>query len=202
MRLTSYNVAIKILHAKGCFADLVDRMWTYMEEGDIDRAQCAREKALGMYALIETAKRWKPTIENAKTLTATFSITAGSYTTPLISSKAVVNGIDISGPLSVIGGGNQEVFDKFTDIIDGFLSKNDDILQVSAQEGLSTSILTAVYDESLSPLSISTGLNGFGVTVAVSVSAEADLDTEPLCLTDAQILSVIEKINELCECNC
>jgi len=203
MRLTSYNMAVKILQAKGCFADLVDRMWTYMEEGDIDRAQCAREKALGMLALIETTSRWHPTITEGVMLEAHAVISAVNQ--PKLTGSVTINGIKVSYEGVYIDDvDDSDAVAHWAETANNFLSSNDDIVQLNVLSTTSTgyhatiktsmtAIATAGADDN--------GLLTFNAGASTFVITEFEGE-QPLCLTNAQILSVIEKLDELCECNC
>lgn len=203
MRLTSYNMAVKILQAKGCFADLVDRMWTYMEEGDIDRAQCTREKALGMYALIETAKKWSPTITDGIMLES--HVVISSVNQPQLTGALTVNGIKVSYEGIYISDPDDYIaVSQWANTVNGFLSANDDIVQVDVLSTTATGI-HATIRTSMSAISASGNDSNNLFTINNSASSFTTTefeDEQPRCLTNAQILSVIEKINELCECDC
>lgn len=203
MRLTSYNVAIKILHAKGCFADMVDRMWGYMEEGDVDKAQCAREKALGMYALIETAKKWSPTITDGIMLES--HVVISSVNQPQLTGPLTVNGIKVSYEGIYISDPDDSVaVSQWANTVNGFLSANDDIVQgdviSTTATGFHVTIRTSMSAISASGNDSNNLFTG-NVSASTFVITEFE-DEQPLCLTNAQILSVIEKLDELCECNC
>jgi len=196
-------MAVKILQAKGCFADLVDRMWTYMEEGDIDRAQCAREKALGMYALIETAKRWSPTITDGYYSELFIDLQSATVPEPYINGNVRLNGIIITPQFTSYDGIDGFV-DKAIISTNCNISQNDDLIQVSSVEigrlGILQSIKTTF--ESLSQSRDGSSGGGTGTEIVTEIESGDFSDSQPRCLTNAQILSVIEKINELCECDC
>ena len=59
-----------------------------------------------------------------------------------------------------------------------------------------------IYVDSLSPLSISSDILSNNVTVSATVTNEVDYIGVPSCLTDLQVLSIIKKIDELCEAEC
>lgn len=203
MRLNSYNMAVKVLDAKGCFADFVDRMWAYMEEGDVDKAQCAREKALGMLALITTASRWRPTIKNGKRYTVVFG--TGAITAPVIFSRFAYNGVPIINS-GILFGSDQDVTEAFAELFNHHIQE-DDLISfrrariTSAPYNGALGILT-VADELLPLVTSEIVTVGFAGSDAEFISEEVLEDEDYLCLTDEQILSVIEKIDELCECNC
>lgn len=203
MRLTSYNMAVKILHAKGCLADMVDRMWVYMEEGDAEKAQCVREKALMMYALLETASRWHPTITEGLMLDS--YVVLSSVNQPQLTGALSINGIDVSYEGVFITNPDDSIaVSQWAHTVNGFLSNNDDIVQVEIVSN-TLSGFNAVVRTSMS--SITPSGNDSNDLFTVNGSASTFTTTEfdgvvPDCLTNAQILSVIEKIDDLCECNC
>jgi hypothetical protein len=202
MRLTSYNIAAKRLKAGCCLAIHVENMWGYMEEGDIVNAQCAREKALMLDSLICTLARWKPTILSGKTQSATFTINSGNYTIPFLSGSVTINGLLVGGNFITYEGGNNDVFTSFQDSVNSLISPNDDTVQVSSLAVGNQNTLEIIYVDSLSPLSISADTLSNNVTVSATVTNEVDYIGVPSCLTDLQVLSIIKKIDELCEAEC
>jgi len=203
MRLTSYNIAAKRLKAGCCLAIHVENMWNYMEEGDMENAQCAREKALMLDALICTLGRWKPTITEGKSISATFTIDSGTYSIPFIAGPVTINGLLVGGNFVTYEDGNIGVFQSFQDSINGLVYPNDDSIQVSSTAVDNQITLDIVYINSLSPVSISAHtIDSPGVDVSATTSEEEDYLGVPTCLTDAQVLSIIKKIDELCEAEC
>lgn len=202
MRLTSYNIAAKRLKAGCCLAIHVENMWGYMEEGDMVNAQCAREKALMLDSLICTLARWKPTILSGKTQSATFTIDSGNYTIPFLSGSVTINGLLVGGNFVTYEGGNNDVFTSFQDSINNLISPNDDTVQASSLAVGNQNTLEMIYVDSLSPLSISAETLSSGVTVSATVTSEVNYIGVPSCLTDLQVLSIIKKIDELCEAEC
>ena len=202
MRLTSYNMAVKILHAKGCLADMVDRMWAYMEEGDTENAQCVREKALGLCSLIETASRWKPTIKDGYRTTIYADTQAVSWaSSPAISTPIVVNGISITYQ-RMFNATPSEYAAALVSSASCVLSGNDDLISMSCVRPGETTTKTTITS-SFEPTSIvsPTEPDYLGSIITITESEEFS-DAVPHCLTDAQILSVVGKIDELCECKC
>jgi hypothetical protein len=204
MRLTSYNIAAKRLKAGCCLAIHVENMWGYMEEGDMVNAQCAREKALMLDSLICTLARWKPTILSGKTQSATFTIDSGNFTIPFLSNGITVNGLLIAGNFITYEGGNADVFKSFQYSIENFISPNDDSIQPSLVVVDNQGTLDCVYIESMSPLSSIAGnvISSPGITISATATSEVDYIGVPSCLTDLQVLSIIKKIDELCEAEC
>lgn len=203
MRLTSYNMAVKVLHAKGCLADMVDRMWAYMEEGDTENAQCVREKALGLYSLIETAGRWRPTIKDGFVGVSVFDYSVVTTSTPYYLSFQRMNGRVINQPFLSFGG-TQRFVTGLVCASNHFISDNDDEIQFSTEKVSSLSVrVSAVSTQQITSLG-SDGSIGTqaGSIVITQVSSEEISDVPYKCLTDAQILSVVGKIDELCECKC
>lgn len=203
MRLTSYNMAVKILHAKGCLADMVDRMWSYMEEGDAEKAQCVREKALMMYALLETASKWHPTITEG--LQSDIYVGISSVNQPQLTGALAINSISVSYEgVFIVNPDDSIAVSQWAHTVNGFLSENDDIVQVEIVSN-TMSGLNALVKTSMS--SIVPSGNDSNDLFTINTSAITATTTEfdgvvPDCLTNAQILSVIEKIDDLCECNC
>jgi len=202
MRLTSYNMAVKILQAKGCLADMVDRMWAYMEEGDTENAQCVREKALGLYSLIETAGRWRPTISNGHRTVIYADVQALSWaSSPVISTPIVVNGISTTHQ-AVFNATAEEYADALVLSASCVLSENDDLISVSCDRTGGNTTKTTIIS-SFEPTSIAspTEPDYSGTIITITDSSEFS-DAVPYCLTDAQIISVVGKIDELCDCKC
>ena len=202
MRLTSYNIAAKRLKAGCCLAIHVENMWGYMEEGDMVNAQCAREKALMLDSLICTLARWKPTILSGKTQSATFTIDSGNFTIPFLSGSVTINGLLVGGNFVTYEGGNNDVFTSFQDSVNSLISPNDDTVQASSLAIGNQITFEVIYVDSLSPLSISSDILSNNVTVSATVTNEVDYIGVPSCLTDLQVLSIIKKIDELCEAEC
>ena len=199
-------MAAKTLNARGCYADMVDRMWAYMDAGDTENADCVRQKALILLGLIKTADRWKPTILEGGQLTYVVTITSGNFTFPYLLYGVQVNGMNIMSPVTIYSGDNYDVYSAAANAINSFLSSNDDTVQVSAaasSAGAVSVTITVKYINSLAPIVFSSAyFVGVGTTVSVEISAEVLISQTPTCLTDEQILSVIGKIDELCDCNC
>jgi len=202
MRLTSYNIAAKRLKAGCCLAIHVENMWNYMEEGDMENAQCAREKAPMLDALICTLGRWKPTILEGKTITATYTIDSGNYPIPYIEGPFTANGLLIGGNFITYEGGNIGVFQSLQNSMNELVSPNNDSVQIYSTAINNQIIVDIVYIESMSPISIYGTSTGSGVVISATTSEEEDYLGVPTCLTDAQVLSIIKKIDELCEAEC
>lgn len=203
MRLTSYNMAVKILNAGDSLADMVDRMWSYMEEGDVENADCVREKALGLYSLIKTADRWRPTIKNGFAGVSISDRSALTVSTPYYLSFQRVNGRIVNQPFLSFGG-TQGFVTGLVCASNHFISDNDDEIQFSAEKVSSLSIrISAVSTQQITSFS-SDGSIGTqtGSIVETQVSSEEISDAPYKCLTDTQILSVIRKIDELCGYEC
>lgn len=205
MRLTTLNIRRKALLAGCCMSDLMARYWEYIEDGDTKKADCALNKALKLDALRKTLLRWSPQIEDPKYVTVTYTINSGNYSFPFSMSQFTVDGINVIDPVYVHSGNNLEVWEDSIASINGFVSPNDDVVQVSAEllsESPVSGKLTVVYDSDLSPVSLmGSGLTG-GVTATITVSTEADYEYPSSSITNAQMLSVIKKIDEICGCNC
>lgn len=200
MRLNSYNMAVKVLNAKGCFADMVDRMWGYMEEGDTENAQCVREKAIGLYALLETAGRWKPTITDGERYSVVFE--TGAITSPVIAHRFTYNGVSIMSS-GILFGDDQSVINQFTKLFNCHIG-DDDLIDFKMVRPSTESVYGVLtVSDSLLPL-VSSELSFFGFAGGQADLSSPDVfeDAQPHCLTDAQMLSIIGKIDELCECNC
>lgn len=202
MRLTSYNIAAKRLKAGCCLAIHVENMWGYMEEGDMVNAQCAREKALMLDALICTLGRWHPTISSGKTKSITITIDSGTLPIPFILGEITVNGLLIGGNSTAYEGGNVGVFQLTQDSINNLISPNDDSVHASSVAIDNQITLDINYIESMSPISISAEKISSNATVSVTQTDEEDYVGVPSCLTDLQVLSIIKKIDELCEAEC
>lgn len=204
MRLTSYNMAVKILHAKGCFADMVERMWAYMEEGDTENAQCVREKALGLYALLETVGRWKPTIVDGYITEAIIDLLPVTHPPAFMVGEITVGGLAVSNGFVAYDGTAGAVVDGTVCSFNRFISLNDDLISVTYRKVGPTSLSGMVISAALFTAFTSTNSGGTsGSPSSISISNNQPFSgAQPHCLTDAQILSIIGKIDELCGCNC
>jgi hypothetical protein len=206
MRLTSYNIAVVALKAECCASAYVERMWGYIEEGDTEKEQCAYEKALQLSFLVDTLKRWMPIITSGYTRSATFTIDSGTYPIPFIGGQVIVEGVAVSKPsFAVLSGGSEEVFNGFKESVNCFLPTSDDIIHVKASMSDGDVVLDFTYDSTLQPLNsiLAEGLDAPGVSVSADVTDEvAFAGAVPNCLTDEEILSVVEKIQKLCTCGC
>lgn len=203
MRYTSYNMAVTALNARKCLSDFVERMWEYIEEGNIEKTECARNKALMLDALIATVERYRPIIQDAKVTTITVTVTSGSYPMPFVVDPIFVNGIQITNKFTVYDGTNVDVFKDGSEAINCYLSATDDILKATAKMSGESIVITIIHNESLSPIDTLTAesLAG-GVTVTTVYSEEEDYEYPRTCLTEVQMQNIVEKIDELCECNC
>lgn len=204
MRLTSYNMAVKVLHAKGCLADMVDRMWAYMEEGDTENAQCVREKALGLYSLIETAGRWSPTITDGYISVADVNFSAITYPSVFAALNFRSNGIKVSNGFTTYGGDADDVASDTAHSFNDFISSDDDLIQIGYRKTgdsmLNGTVRSSFLFTSFTSENIGTPIGS--PMYAFTQQNEPFEDAKPHCLTDAQILSVVGKIDELCECKC
>ena len=203
MRLNSYNMAVKTLHARGCLADMVDRMWVYMEDGDTENADCVREKSLKLMGLIKTADRWKPSLgKDASVGTIVSEISSGNYVIPYMYKGLSVNGIAIRESRGIVfSGGNSDVNSKIRDITYAF-PLNDDSIQYLGK--LSGGVLTTTisYVSSIVAITALSLDETSAVSYTTTTSDPVKFDDNPICLTDKQILSVIKNIDELCDCSC
>lgn len=207
MRLTTLNIRKKYLLAGCCMANYMTDHWNYIEEGNIEKANCSLTKALKLDALRGTLLRYNPVIKDAKFIKSTTTITAGSFTYPYSYNALYVNGIEVANPQYIhTASSNFEVLKKTSCSINGLISGNDDVVDVSIEVSESPSVqsvLTVIYNEDQSPVTITVDQDGgSGVTSTVTTTDEADYTYPAQCLTEAQILSVIRKIDELCECEC
>lgn len=205
MRLTTLNIRKRYLLAGCCMADYMTDHWNYLEEGNIEKAECVLTKSLKLDALRKTLLRWYPVIDGAKYVTKTVEIDSGNYVFPFNVEYFKVNGMDISDWTYLYNGDNEAVFDEAACSINGFVSSNDDLIQVYAEKTESSPVtifLRIVYDSDQSPVSFQSGSSFTSVTTSTTTTTEADYTYPRECLTDAQVLSVIKKIDELCECEC
>lgn len=205
MRLNSYNMAVKALRANGCYADMVDRMWTYMEEGDSEKADCARQKALMLLGLIKTIRRWQPSIgAGAKKLVGTSTVASGSFVFPYIFESAAVNGVVVNTNRTILfSGTNGTVLKDAYSKKPNLVYVNDDMIRFSASYNSGILSTELIYIPSLSPITGRQYSESSSVTMSYTSDGEETINDQPLCLTNEQILSVIRKIDELCDnCNC
>lgn len=202
MRLTTKNIAIKILKAKGCLSDLGTRLRSYTESGDTENEQCVREKMLMLSSWIDALSRWKPTIESAYYKKITITYASGSFTFPFIIGSSSINGLDFSNQINVYSGSVNDVLSQYKNAIDCYYSSNDDMLEVKTELSETTLILHVRNVESENINYTDNGLYSQGVTFTeTDTTVETTTDTVR-CLADEQVLSIVGKIDELCECNC
>jgi len=200
MRLTSLNIAKVRLKAGCCLSDMVERMWAYKEEGDTENEKCVREKALILSGLIKTLCRWRPTIVNAGRSTLVGEIESGSFPIPYLYAGTSTDGLPTSNPFMVLSGGNPEVVTALLHAMNCFISPNDDLVQVISTRRLGPEKIEVTTD-------FAEGVNfliaEFPDEVTWEFTGEGGQVTNvPNCLTDAQVLSIIKKIEELCPCGC
>jgi len=200
MRLTSLNIANVRLNAGCCLSDMVERMWAYKEEGDTENEKCVREKALILSGLIKTLCRWRPTIKTAGRSTLVGEIESGTFPIPYLYAGTSTDGLPTSNPFMVLSGGNPEVVTALLDATNCFISPNDDLVQTVSTRRLGPEKIEVVrdYAEGVDFL-----ISEFPDDVTWEITGGGEQVTNlPNCLTDAQVLSIIKKIEELCPCGC
>lgn len=203
MRLTSRNIAIRSLKARKCLADMTARMWAYMEEGDTENALCVRKKAIGLLGLIRTAERWRPTIVNGYRNSIHFDLSPVTHPSAFIVDSISINGIKVV-PRFIAYGGTQDVVAKQVRAANCNIPADDDTVAVRyIRTGNLSFRLETV---STLPLTSLDGVNSGGASGSpiadVITGNEEFSDAQPPCLTDAQILAVVGKMDELCDCKC
>ena len=175
-------------------------MWAYKEEGDLENEKCVREKALILSGLIKTLCRWKPTIKTAVRSTLVGEIESGTFPIPYLYAGTSTDGLPTSNPFMVLSGGNPEVVTALLDAINCFISPNDDLVQTISTRRLGSEKIEVVrnFAEGVNFL-----VSEFPDDVTWEITGEGEQVTNlPNCLTDAQVLSIIKKIEELCPCGC
>jgi hypothetical protein len=203
MRLTSYNMAVKILSARCCLASMVERMWAYMEDGDVENADCVREKALMLSGLIKAAKRWKPTIVEGYENVIDFNLSSTTHPSPFIVDSISINGLKVV-PRFIAYGGTQDVVTKQIRSGNCYISMNDDLISVRhSKVNNDRFVMSIVSKDPLDTLDAVNSGGASGVPVVNFIKNNVSFSGgTPKCLTDAQILSVVGKIDELCGCKC
>jgi hypothetical protein len=202
MKLTSKNIAIKVLKAKGCLSDTVKRMREYIEEGDIEKANCARMNALKLASWIDALGRWNPTIESGNMITITATRTSGAFTYPNIIEEASVNGIIVSPQFSILSGTTNDVLNEYAHHLNCFYSGNDDTLISSASVNEETLTLTFKSPSASAFVFDDGAIFSSGVTFSFEIGDVTAFTDNPVCLTNEETVSIVGKIDELCECNC
>tara|TARA_R110001632_G_scaffold70752_3_gene164645 strand:- start:1872 stop:2489 length:618 start_codon:yes stop_codon:yes gene_type:complete len=203
MRLTSYNVAVKALNAKGCLSDTVNRMWDYMEEGDIDKAQCARDKAIVLDSLICALERWVPVISKGKSITRTITYVSGGFTFPYHLYYLKANTFPMANQITQYSGSNAIVYRAAAASVNNYLNSNSDKvitrINVNSNSGIVIKI-TFEYTSDMSPI-IFTTLSSTNASLVdtQTMGLETNITNEPYCLTNTQLLSVIGKIDKICQ---
>jgi hypothetical protein len=203
MRLTSYNMAVKILSARCCLASMVERMWAYMEDGDVENADCVREKALMLSGLIKAAKRWKPTVVEGYENVIDFNLSSTTHPSPFIVDSISINGLKIV-PRFIAYGGTQDVVAKQIRSGNCYISPNDDLISVRySKVNNERFVMSIVSKDPLETLDAVNSGGASGVPVVNFIKNNVSFSGgTPKCLTDAQILSIVGKIDELCGCKC
>lgn len=203
MRLTSYNMAVKILSARCCLASMVERMWAYMEDGDVENADCVREKALMLSGLIKAAKRWKPTIVEGYENVLDVDSSPVTHPSPFIVDNISADGISISNRF-IAYGGTTGLVSKLITSGNCYISPNDDLISVRYSKiNNERYVIKILSKEPLTDLDYVTSGGASGVPVVNFIKNNVPFSGgTPKCLTDAQILSVVGKIDELCKCKC
>lgn len=200
MRLTSYNIAVVALKAECCASAYVERMWGYIEEGDTEKEQCAYEKALQLSFLIDTLKRWRPTIKKAGRSTLIGEIASGTFPIPYLYGGTSTDSLPTSNPFMVLSGDNPEVVTALLNAIDCFISPNDDLVQTISTRRLGPEKIEVVRDYADG---VDFLVSGFPSDVTWTVTGDGEEVTNvPYCLTDEEVLSVVEKIQQICTCGC
>jgi hypothetical protein len=200
MRLTSYNIAVVALKAECCASAYVERMWGYIEEGDTEKEQCAYEKALQLSFLIDTLKRWRPTITEGYYGEILADFSAVTYPDPFIHASTIVNGVNILQPF-IAYGGNSAIIDKY---ISCGTVVDDDYLQYSAEKkSASTFLAKFISKEQITSIQVTSSdfLSGNEITT-IATPVTQFTGAVPNCLTDEEVLSVVEKIQQICTCGC
>lgn len=192
MKLTSKNIAIKVLKAKGCLSDTVKRMREYIEEGDIEKANCARMNALKLASWIDALGRWRPTISAGYRTVAVY--TGLSYDPPKwVMSTPSINGISFTNPIKAY----VSIAEDVNDVVNCAIVSEDDIitahLEIIDHDSATLTILSTAEVAQLPGLSSNIDV------IELNVPFEG---MEPYCLTNEETVSIVGKIDELCECNC
>jgi hypothetical protein len=202
MRLTSYNIAVTALKAECCLASYVSRMWGYIEEGDDEKTECAYEKAMQLSFLIDTLKRWKPTILSGKRLRVSATIASGTFLIPFFSSGTFIDGIRTTNPFQSESGDNSGVLSKLINSAICYISTDSDIVLSEDASSSSDSIeFTLMLSNEVDETKLEADWLG-GVTWNVDFDLTENVTNTYYCLTDEEILSVVEKIEKLCTCGC
>ena len=174
-----------------------------MEDGDLENADCVRDKALSLHALIETASRWSPTITDGVSLLGELVLT--SVNQPKLTASLTVNGIPVSyAGVYVDDAQDLDAVYSWESTVNNFISQNDDIVQVSVFNATAAGF-SAIIKTSMPSISVqgNDSNNLFTINLPASTLTEGEFsDVQPVCLTDDQIRSVIKKIDELCDCGC
>lgn len=204
MRLTSYNIAVLALKAECCASVFVERMWGYIEEGDTEKEQCAYEKALQLSFLIDTLKRWKPNMSGSL---VSAKYTLGTITAPVIAGKLALNGIDIM-QYGVLTGTDNEIYRQWPDLFLTCNNPNSDLINVVSARYIVDDDLGEAVEVMLQVSDDTAPLVSSESTFIGSVGGDAEYDVgdsvvrTPYSLSDEQLLSVVEKIQQICTCGC
>lgn len=202
MRLTSYNIASKILLAKCCMSDLAIKMIEAKALGNQELIHCTREKITALDAMIFALGKWYPVIPNAKLITAVFTIDSGVYVTPFNVGPTYIGGIQINNGFSVFSGGNVKVNAGFAHSINEYVSPNDDRIQVSAEYTATTTTLSIVYGPEITNFSIAALAPSSSPSISAVVSSPVDYTEKASCLSDKRVENILRKIDEICSCGC
>jgi hypothetical protein len=100
----------------------------------------------------------------------------------------------------VLSGGNPEVVTALLNAIDCFISPNDDLVQTISTRRLGPDKIEVVRDYADG---VDFLVSGFPSDVTWTITGDGEEVTNvPYCLTDEEVLSVVEKIQQICTCGC
>lgn len=202
MRLTSYNIASKILLAKCCMSDLAVKMIEAKAAGNEELISCIREKLIALDAMIFALSKWYPVISPAKLITSDITIESGVFTFPFIAGNTYIGGIIVGNPFTVFSGTNEDVFTAFADSFNDYVSPDDDTVQITASSSGETISLRLVYNPSVTNLALNNPSVAAAVNLVDVTEGPIDYEESPSCLSSERVENILRKIDEICSCGC
>lgn len=192
MILTTANLQAKNLLAGCCLADYGIKYVQALNLGDYDLAECIMAKMRELYFLRKALCRFVPAAELAPSWTYLISSFPSSFTG---TRQIFIDGVAISEELSFTNATRAEQGVALTGNVN--IYQNNYVASLTVTSFTLTSVLSGTTNNGLE---ITVSTNG-GTPVSGGVLAGG---ADQWCLTDAQALSIVRKIDNLCGgcCGC
>lgn len=207
MRLTSENICKKLLIAGNCLSEITENMWLAKEEGDTESANCYREKALFLRALMDSIRGWKPTLLAGNKIVITTNVVSGSYSFPWLLGETTTNGKVILGQqyyASTIS--DSAVWRSILKSYGNAVNNVDDTIQIYGEiTSLSplTQEVTIEYTDEAAPINFDVISTTSGIVTTGTISDPVPFTRELQgCLSNPQVENALMKIDDICMGKC